>query len=273
MMKNSPGERISSLMDGELHGAEQQGTVDGLLTDESHRQCWERYHVISNAMRHSLPGGLDSGLASRVMAALENEPTVLAPTLVSTQTSTQAAAPTPIPISSSTQIPPPASTQNSAQQKIPGHSLLGRKMTGLAVAASVAVVAVLGVQNLYHADDTAPSVAPMAKASAEHSSQRSSRQEIARATLPGVTRDVQTVNTPLAPARPQIQMPNRLSSQMRQTVHPNLHSYLMDHNRQAARVVVGVMPYARMVTSPHYRMQPQELRRELLRQERQQGQR
>ncbi|NOX76672.1 MAG: sigma-E factor negative regulatory protein [Gammaproteobacteria bacterium] len=256
-------------MDGELYGVEQQGAVDELLTNEAHRRCWERYHVISNAMRHNLPGGLDSGLASRVMAALENEPTVLAPTLASAQPST----PTPISISSLTQAQPP--TEHSTQ-KMQSRSLLGRKMTGLAVAASVAAVTVLGVQNLYRADSAAPSVAPMAKASAEHSFQRASRQDIARATLPSMTRSmrgmsgVQTVNTPLSSVRPQIQIPNRLPSQMRQTVRPNLYPYLMDHNRQATRMVVGVMPYARMVTPP-YRTQSKNLQRELLRQEQQQG--
>jgi len=267
-MKNGPGERISSLMDGELHGMERDGAVDDLLTDEAHRQCWERYHVIGDAMRGNLPGGFDSGLASRVMAALENEPTVLAPTLASTPASAGASAPTPI--TAPTQAAAPIQSQGPAAR---GRSLLGRKMTGLAVAASVAAVAVLGVQNLYHEDRAAPAVAPIAKAGVVQPYNRLFAQDVAQATLPGLTRNVQTVNAPRAALSTQLQTPRQLPNPVRRDNPPNLHRYLVDHNRQAARMVVGVMPYARIVTPPYHRMQPQDLRRELMRRELQQGQR
>ena len=72
-------EKISSLVDGELGEAEHQQTVTSMLTDEEKCCCWERYHLISNAMKRNLPHAIDCQFASRVKAEIDNEPTVLAP--------------------------------------------------------------------------------------------------------------------------------------------------------------------------------------------------
>ena len=114
-----PGEQISSLVDGELNDADCHEMLESMLADKESSRCWERYHLISDTHKRNLPDIIDNQLASRVMAELENEPTVLAPTRT--------------------------------------HSPISKQMAGLAIAASVATVAVLGVQFMYQEDGMAPS--------------------------------------------------------------------------------------------------------------------
>jgi sigma-E factor negative regulatory protein RseA len=74
---------LSALMDGELEEHE----VTSLLADISHDEAlqgdWHRYHLIGDALRKE--GNLHLDLSSRVMTALHNEPTVLAPSMRSTE--------------------------------------------------------------------------------------------------------------------------------------------------------------------------------------------
>jgi len=132
------------------------------------------------------------------MAELENEPTVLAP-----------------PIHKS--------------------STLGRRMAGLAVAASVATVAVLGVQYMYKEDASAP-VQQMATISEPGMSVV--RPQIYQGLI---NPDVQTVTQTFD------QSP--IPAQSNKQIIQQIHKYLLDHNQRASRgVVQGVMPYARIIT-------------------------
>lgn len=192
-MNNQPDERLSTLLDGELDHTERSSALDTLIKDDALRQRWERYHLISDAMKRNLPRAIDNQLASRVMDALQDEPTVLAP---------------------------PKRTGSS----------LGQRMAGLAVAASVAAVAVLGVQFMYQEDNQGAAQQQMAKVPV--------RKDLIRP-------DVQLV-----------QQPTHTHQQLKR-FHPQLNKYLLDHNQQAARVVQGVMPYARIVTQPEIKRQQQ----------------
>jgi len=70
-------ERISTLMDGELEGQEAEAALTQLSRDGGARDDWERYHLISDALRsHYL---LSRELSKSVSARLAEEPTVLAP--------------------------------------------------------------------------------------------------------------------------------------------------------------------------------------------------
>ena len=194
-MKDQIGERISCLVDGELDGLDHHESLKSLVSDKEGRQRWEHYHLISDVLKRKLPGIIDCQLASRVMAELENEPTVLAPPLHTT-------------------------------------SSFGKRMAGLAVAASVAAVAVLGVQFMYKEDGMTTS------------------QQIAQTATPKLpinkefaTRDIQTVTQTLNQSASPVQIIKQY--------HPDLNKYLLDHNQRSARVVVqGVMPYARIVAHP-----------------------
>lgn len=110
-MSDQQLELLSALKDGELKEQDFAKLVPNLYSDHELRQRWDRYHLIGQAMRNNLPVVLQHDLASRVSAALQNEPTILSP-------DTPATAPKPV------------------------HD---RSFTGYAVAASVAVVGFLTV--------------------------------------------------------------------------------------------------------------------------------
>ncbi len=207
------GERISSLVDGEFDDTlDKESCLDHLVENREAGQCWERYHLISDALKRNLPRFIDNQLASRVMAELENEPTVLAPSRT--------------------------------------NSTLGKQVAGLAIAASVATVAVLGVQFMYKEDGLAPSpqVAQSNVSKNQGSKLQASniplRQEF-------IHRDVQTVTQPMNPVDPRSQqLVQQRQAQILKQYHPNLNKYLLNHNQRAARgVVQGVIPYARIITN------------------------
>lgn len=104
-------ELLSALKDGELKEQDFAKLAPQLYSDSALRQRWDRYHLIGQAMRNNLPAVLQHDLASRVSAALQNEPTILSP--------------------ESPAIPPKV--------------VHDRSFTGYAVAASVAVVGFLTV--------------------------------------------------------------------------------------------------------------------------------
>lgn len=218
-MTNSSDERISALMDGELDEPMHGDALNELLKKDEARDTWSRYHLISDTLRQQLPAGMDKQFSTRVMCALKDEPTVLAPTL------SQA-------------------------------SSLGQRLAGLAVAASVAAVAVMGVQFMYQQDPhpaasqiaqmpttLSPSLKPSLKPSRPSASQTFARaairpniQTVTQSANPSATNSISTIS-PLA-----------------KHFHPHLNKYLVDHNQQAPRAALqGVVPYARIVAYPNSR--------------------
>lgn len=201
------GERISSLVDGELDDQlEIDSCLDHLVTNKEASHCWERYHLIADTLKRNLPRVIDRQLASRVMAELENEPTVLAPPRMA--------------------------------------SSLGKRVAGLAVAASVATVAVLGVQFMYKEDVMAPS----SQLAQTHGSKTQGTKLPVNKEF--IHRDVQTVTQTVNPPSSSSQsFVQQHPSQIIKQYHPNLNKYLLNHNQRASRgVVQGVIPYARIIT-------------------------
>lgn len=106
------GEKLSALVDGELNGAEYGQALDAINLSPELRQRWMRYHTASDALKKSLPAALlKPDFSSRVMQAIDAEPTIFAP-------------------------------RNITRKINP----LVKQLAGLAIAASVTAVAVLGVQ-------------------------------------------------------------------------------------------------------------------------------
>jgi sigma-E factor negative regulatory protein RseA len=70
-------QELSSLMDGELDAKEAERAIRGCCGNELLKRKWQDYHVIGEAMRGEHPCSLVS--TGRILAALEREPTVLAP--------------------------------------------------------------------------------------------------------------------------------------------------------------------------------------------------
>ncbi len=70
-------ERISALMDGELGGEDLVTELKRIKGDEDLMRSWETYHLIGDVLREEPVLGTPFG--DRFRAALESEPTVLAP--------------------------------------------------------------------------------------------------------------------------------------------------------------------------------------------------
>lgn len=74
-------ENISALMDGELVGHELHQAMLRIKDTEQARESWTTYHLIGDAMRGEAVLAID--VSQRITAALDQEPTVLAPRLSS----------------------------------------------------------------------------------------------------------------------------------------------------------------------------------------------
>src|SRR5690606_1817186 len=122
-MRDTDTEAISALMDGEAGDA---AALDGLIQNETLRRTWGRYHVISDCLNGRLPAQVDVHLADRIALAIRNEPAIVAP------------------------VPERAPRQ------------LLRPVAGLAIAASVAAVAILGVKQQRADHTTVSPAAPVA---------------------------------------------------------------------------------------------------------------
>jgi sigma-E factor negative regulatory protein RseA len=70
-------QELSTLMDGELDAHEAERAIRTVCGNEGMKQKWHEYHLIGDALRGDDPGR--AAACRRIMAALEQEPTVLAP--------------------------------------------------------------------------------------------------------------------------------------------------------------------------------------------------
>lgn len=70
-------QQLSALIDGEADIDRCEHVFLAAKSSGEVAQAWQSYHVIRDVMRNEFHGHLD--MTSRVMAALEDEPTVLAP--------------------------------------------------------------------------------------------------------------------------------------------------------------------------------------------------
>jgi len=221
-MTNLSDERLSSLIDGELDDTQQRHAMDTLGSDAEARDRWERFHLASDALHGNLPDAIDPRFASRVMAAIEDEPTILAPP------------------------PPRKSSVSTAHARTP--SSFSKRFAGLAVAASVAAIAVMGVESLYHND---PAV-PLNQQVAENNTPQSGFVRLAKQPSPPAAATLASVNAPLATSPAVRAEILRAHPDIARRIDPRLHKYLINHSQLAARSnIQGVMmPYARIVTYP-----------------------
>jgi sigma-E factor negative regulatory protein RseA len=174
-------EQLSALVDDELEEAEQDLLTRQVARDSELGQRLLRYQLISDAMQNHLPEQVDPGFSRRVHDALRYEPAGLG---------------NPI-----------------ARGRLAG---LLRPVAGLAVAASVAVVAVTALQHNRQEPASPPA---MATAPADNTYIRAQDGALAVATRPGP-----------------------------KAVRNKLDIYLVNHNEYAAsRGMQGMLPYVRIV--------------------------
>jgi sigma-E factor negative regulatory protein RseA len=170
-MKEKLHEQLSALIDDELVAAEQELLVRQLGTDPDLRERLARYQIISDALQNHLPPRVDAGFHKSIQAALQAEPDV--------------------------------------HVDAPRFAGLLKPLAGLAVAASVAVVAVLSLQSIRDEPASTPAMASAPVA-----------QDYLRA-------DIRPLPASSPPA-PQ-----------------SLDAYLVNHNEYA--VNRGMLPYVRLV--------------------------
>lgn len=191
-------EDLSAFIDGELEDGSSDRVIDRLLKEETDRDTWMRYHLIGESMRRSLPSHLDRRLSASIAARLRDEPTVLSP----------------------------------ARKPLPAYI---KPLAGLAVAASVATIAVIGVQQQRQEnaagvqEPRVATVQPDIPAErAFHPTARPASIETSRPAMPAVS----------AAAQQPVQS----------RMNPRLNNYLINYNEYHANAgMQGMLPYVRIV--------------------------
>lgn len=111
-MADKTGEQLSALVDGECELSEQEWMLTRLTRDADLKVRWQRYHMVSDAMKNNLPAAINTGFADRIRQVIDDDS-------------------------------PPLRTSTS--EISPSFSWY-KPVTGFALAASVATVAVVGLQ-------------------------------------------------------------------------------------------------------------------------------
>ena len=190
MNESDSKERISAFVDGELRGSARDGVVEALYGSAELRRAWERFHLIGDALRKVGPVP-GAGSTSKTVGAKPSAERIL-----------------------------PARPRRPLLVPLPG----------LALAASIAAVAILGVRSLDHGVDA-------------------SRHRVeAASTMPS---DPGAPAPQLASTATQRDRPDVASSHGRDAapaVDARLNAYLVNHNELAHHGVRGVLPYVRLVS-------------------------
>ncbi len=158
-------------MDGELDSAHASRVFDEITRNADLRAAWSRYHLMSDAMRDQLAPSAPADFAERMRAALASEPPM------------------------------------AARRRL--RASLAKPVAGLALAASVAALAILGVNVLRSERPSTPATVVAQRAPADGGSLR------------------WNVGQPGVEAR--------------------LNGYLVSHSEYLGNGLRGLLPYARIV--------------------------
>ena len=200
MHESDANEEISAFVDGELRGPARTGIVGRLYGDSELRRAWERFHLIGDAMRKVGPVPGAGSIAGRVGEAVSGERIV------------------------------PIGRR--------ARRLGAGPLSGLALAASVAAVAILGIRAL--------------DGGAQRPAAEASRPEGAAG--PAVSVPGPAVPDPVRPsiAATEVRHPRPESARLQWNdaapdAEARLNTYLVNHNEYAGHGVRGVLPYVRVV--------------------------
>ncbi len=70
-------DQLSAFMDGEIALSDAQHLMTGVSVGGELKQAWQHYHLIGDAMRGDVH--MHHDMTTRIMGAIESEPTILAP--------------------------------------------------------------------------------------------------------------------------------------------------------------------------------------------------
>jgi negative regulator of sigma E activity len=137
-MSKGVNESISSLFDDELDAVERSKLIDKLKHSNEHQDVWNRYSLMSQALKRDLPASPSHDLFSRVQTAIESEPALLSPSPSTIGTDVSAEV-----------IELPKKNEAVSHRK-------SNPMLGFAVAASFALMTIVGFQFISSNNDIAP---------------------------------------------------------------------------------------------------------------------
>ncbi|MGL4613367.1 MAG: sigma-E factor negative regulatory protein [Shewanella sp.] len=140
-------EWVSAAVDGETDAQ----TMAELVADTHSHDKWHNYHMIGDAMRGELPQTLVLDLSASIAAAIEREPSIVAPQLA-LNTAAKLTADAVV------------AEQRGAERNVEGNTnvvSLFKQFGQYAIAATVALFAVVGVQNYNQSTEDDAGVAPV----------------------------------------------------------------------------------------------------------------
>ena len=190
-------ERLSAFVDGELQGPARGQVVDDLYVSPELRRAWARFHLIGDAVRKTGPIPDAGSVAGNVNATLSAERIV------------------------------------HFESRLRGRRLV--PLPGLAFAAAIAGIAILGIHSLD--DDGARSPAAGV-----------SRPDAAVAGTVTTAPDAAAPHIASTAMRPAVPDATRLKwSDVAPDAEARLNAYLVNHNEYAGNGMHGVLPYVRVV--------------------------
>ena len=176
---------LSAFVDGEASKFETRLSVKEIVSDPEMRARWERYHLIGDVLRRDAPLIVDKDFCVKVMERIEATP-----------------------------VEEMASVEGETRTVRTWHSV-SKPIGALALAASVAVVTVLGLKELTSPNVNVPDASP----------------SVVQKTPPPMVAGVQNVQGPLQSSNPQAKA--------------RINSYLVNHTEHAS--TRGIMPHVRLV--------------------------
>lgn len=183
-------------MDGEIEG-HANDAIDNLMTSQGLRDKWWRYHLISDAMNRNLSDPIDRDMAGRIADSIAGESVVFA--------------------------------QNRFLQ-----NRFFKPAAGFAIAATVAGIAIFGLQHNPVEQPAQPAATQVAQKAPDY------KIKFNRYTFP--------VSTETMPKDTVTTRPEPVGSIER---NPQLNSYLVDYNeyRTSQNGVQGIIPYVRIIAN------------------------
>jgi len=217
---SNKGEHLSSFVDGELDRDHCDIMISSICKDEDMKSCLTRYQMISDSMKNQLPDGIKSDFVHCVMAAIESEPTALAPT-----------------------APSRSSAVSSTSGKIINFPSLTKKVAGFAIAASVATIAVIGVQSQNQDSATQVVVMPENSEFVRLNKESTMTANVNPTVIPKATSGYSTASSSVSPQSiPQLRPTPKFD--------PILQQYIVNHAQYASGSGVNdIFSHARIVAS------------------------
>lgn len=196
-MSNKENEFVSAFMDGELDEIN-DGFINSLSDNESVTATWWRYHIISDALRAEKTAIAHKSLSERISSEIAKEPVVFAP---------------------------------SALKSVDRGFSWQKSLIGAAIAASVAMLAILGVQQGSNSLDTVPSDVQSVVQNRVYEPSPGQIPAIAPQNVNGQSIIAPALITPASSSR--------------------LNSYMVNYNefRTSGTKMQGMLPYVRIIAN------------------------